>query len=92
MKSQPQRADEPDLVKEAMDAEQLTRDIYKAMQVPYLSERHDAIKELIMAIRVSVQHADLMWCLGKLRGLGYPATRLEEQYGVSERTRAATKD
>jgi hypothetical protein len=35
------------LVKEVMDREQLTYDIYKAMQIPSLSERHDAIKALI---------------------------------------------
>jgi hypothetical protein len=26
--------------------------------------------------------ADLFWCLGKLRGLGYPALQLEEKYKV----------
>ena len=30
-----------------MTDEELTKAIYEAMQVPYLSERHDAIKELI---------------------------------------------
>lgn len=31
--------------------EELTFKIYEAMQVPYLSERHDAIKALILADR-----------------------------------------
>ena len=31
--------------------EDLTKAIYDAMQIPYLSERHDAIKELIKAQR-----------------------------------------
>lgn len=30
-----------------MSDEELTKAIYEAMQVPYLSERHDAIKKLI---------------------------------------------
>jgi len=32
-----------------VDAEQLTHDIYEAMQLPHLSERHDAIKRLMEA-------------------------------------------
>lgn len=32
----------------------------------------------------AVLHADLMWCIGKLRGLGYPAEVLETKYGVNE--------
>ena len=33
---------------------ELTKAIYEAMQVPYLSERHDAIKKLIIADRKRV--------------------------------------
>ena len=34
--------------------EELTKAIYEAMQVPYLSERHDAIMQLIIADRKRV--------------------------------------
>ena len=37
-----------------MGDEELTKAIYEAMQVPYLSERHDAIKQLIAADRKRV--------------------------------------
>lgn len=33
-----------------MSDEELTKAIYEAMQVPYLSERHDAIKQLITSV------------------------------------------
>ena len=33
---------------------ELTKAIYEAMQVPYLSERHDAIKRLVIADRKRV--------------------------------------
>jgi hypothetical protein len=29
--------------------------------------------------------SDLNWCLGKLRGLGYPAEQLEKQYDFEQR-------
>lgn len=33
-----------------MTKEELTKNIYEAMQIPYLSERHDAVKQLISDI------------------------------------------
>lgn len=33
---------------------------------------------------IAMLRADLAWCLGKLRGLGYPAEHLEKQYAMGE--------
>lgn len=43
-------------------------------------------KELAMV------RADLMWCLGKLRGLGYPALQLEKKYHVEEQERTGQSE
>ncbi|CAB4132340.1 hypothetical protein UFOVP253_7 [uncultured Caudovirales phage] len=41
----------------------------------------DAIAEI--SRRMAITESDLAWCLGKLRGLGYPAEQLEAKYGFT---------
>lgn len=49
---------------------------YAAAEVTKALDEVEAVapKDLILV------HADLMWCLGKLKGLGYPAEHLEQKW------------
>lgn len=41
------------------------------------------IEKLLKTLEeVANMKADLFWCLGKLRGLGHPETKLEEAWGL----------
>ena len=43
------------------------------------------VEKLMTAIKdTALMRADLFWCIGKLRGLGYPAEHLEIAYKIKE--------
>lgn len=64
----PLSINQEDYLKKAMDSEKLTQDIYAAMQVPYLSERHDAIKKLFTTFMTAL----LDEAIGEQRRMYYP--------------------
>jgi hypothetical protein len=86
-----------------MSDEELTKAIYEAMQVPYLSERHDAIKKLIKQHReayASEKEAKLLNALGGMygqycakphghdfMGAGEEAIEILEDYGIHDESR-----